>query len=145
MQPQIEQVSETLPPNLQEKSPTSSEGTLKTCNLSVEFALKTIFEVFHKDISIRREEKYLELVGPTVNCDNPFRVIKHQFENHHSNPSFDWNLSQSDIMAMPIRDIMNLIPTYDGNEKALDSFIKKIDRLWEHIADFDENDKNQFL
>lgn len=48
-------------------------------------------------------------------------------------------------MAMPIRDVTKLIPGYDGKEKMLDSFIKKIDRLWTHIAELEEAEKAQFL
>lgn len=32
-----------------------------------------------------------------------------------------------------------------GKKKTLDSFIKKIDKLWNYIAEFDENDRTQFL
>lgn len=46
---------------------------------------------------------------------------------------------------MPIRDVTKLIPKYSGKEKGLDSFIKKIDKLWTHIADFPENEHTQFL
>lgn len=48
-------------------------------------------------------------------------------------------------MAIPIRDITKLIPEYNGKEKGLDSFIKKIDRLWAHIADVPDNERTQFL
>lgn len=48
-------------------------------------------------------------------------------------------------MAMPIRDITNLIPKYDGKEKLLDSFIKKIDRLWTYVTKLEETDREQFL
>lgn len=48
-------------------------------------------------------------------------------------------------MAMSIREITKLLPEYNGKEKTLDSFIKKIDKLWNYIAEFDENDRTQFL
>lgn len=48
-------------------------------------------------------------------------------------------------MAMPIWDITNLIPKYDGKEKLLNSFIKKIDRLWTYVTKLEETDREQFL
>lgn len=48
-------------------------------------------------------------------------------------------------MAMPIRDITNLIPKYDGKEKLLNSFIKKIDRLWTYVTKLEETDRELFL
>lgn len=55
----------------------------------------------------------------------------------------DWEID--DRMAMPIRDITKLIPEYDGEEKGLDSFVKKINKLWDYIADFEVNERAQFL
>lgn len=57
----------------------------------------------------------------------------------------DWSVHSKKMAQMEMRDIVKLIPEYDGKEKTLDTFIKKIDKLWGYIADNDDADKNQLL
>lgn len=55
----------------------------------------------------------------------------------------NWTLTTN--MATPIKEVTDLIKEYNGEEKYLNSFIKNIDKLWVHIADHDNADKNRFL
>lgn len=57
----------------------------------------------------------------------------------------NWSVNSKKMAQMEMRDIVKLVPEYDGKEKFLDTFIKKIDRLWEYIADNEDADKNQLL
>lgn len=73
---------------------------------------------------------------------------KNKEQSAHSSNSniFDWSLSSDFIMAnIPIKDITDLIREYNGNEKDLNSFIKNIDKLWGHIATYENVDKARFL
>lgn len=123
-----------------------SNHTLKTQDLSVNFALNVSFQLIHKDVEIAKEEEQIQVDNPTIPFKDLFTLVKQHFEQPPSNRnSIDWDLEANEKMAMPIRDIIKLIPEYDDKEKTLDSFIKKIDRLWNYTAEFDENDRNQFL
>lgn len=124
---------------------TTKEETEKTIEPLSEYTLKTTIETFRKEILINSEQETITLPGPKVSFPPLFNSIKTQFVKSASNSDEDWELSQSDKMAMPIRDVTRLIPEYDGKEKTLDSFIKKIDKLWTYIAEFDDNDRTQFL
>lgn len=81
--------------------------------------------------------------------DDLISLIKNFIDNFQKekNPSEDnvinWELGPN--MAMPIREITRLIPEYDGAEKNLDIFVIKINRLWLHIAEYEDGDKNQFM
>lgn len=55
----------------------------------------------------------------------------------------DWSLSEN--MAIPIRDITDLIKEFKGDEKELNGFIKNIDKLWNHIIQYEEQDKIRFM
>lgn len=55
------------------------------------------------------------------------------------------NWSFDDKMPTPIKDITDLIKEYKGEEKHLNSFVKNIDKLWNHINDHDNADKDRFL
>lgn len=48
-------------------------------------------------------------------------------------------------MVIPIKDITDLIKGYKGEENDLNSFIKNIDKLWGHIADYEQADKDRFM
>lgn len=112
-------------------------------------SLRTTFEVIRQNVTVKTEQETIVLPGPIVNTDLLFGVIKNQFiERRYRAPEldgYDWDVSQTDNMAMAIRDVTKLIPEYDGKEKALDSFIKKIDRLWAAIAELEDQDRSQFL
>lgn len=131
-----------------EHSPDSadSQETVNTLNLSTAFSLNVTFQIFHKDIILKEEQDIIPLETPIVSIPELVKLIRNQFDPNLSNrDSIDWNYDQPEKMAMQIRDVTKLIPEYDGNEKTLDSFIKKIDKLWSYIAEFDENDRIQFL
>lgn len=88
----------------------------------------------------------IQIENPVVSFLDLFNLLKNQLQANNSNrDSLDWNLERNEKMAMPIRDVTKLIPEYDGEEKALDSFIKKIDKLWNYIEEFEANDRTQFL
>lgn len=53
----------------------------------------------------------------------------------------DWSLG-SLRFTMDIRNWTRLVPEYNGEEKTLDAFIKKINMIWTHI---EVNDRAQFL
>lgn len=124
------------------------EDNFDDLNLSVAFCLKVKTEVFHDKESIDSSDRIIQLIDPTLdlkelldifeNLLNIFLRDRNQFEDIHN-----WNVKPK--MAMPIRDLTKLIPEYDGAEKNLDIFIKKVNKLWLHIAEYDDNDKNQFL
>lgn len=71
------------------------------------------------------------------------------FNNFRSSANgnfFDWSLSSSSIMApIPIKEITDLIREYDGSEDNLNSFVKNTEKLWTHIADYSDEDKNRFM
>lgn len=107
--------------------------------------LRVSLEVFHKNTSVLKSQEDIALNIPIVATQQLFAIIKNQFEPRLEDHS-DWEVESNRTMAqMQIRDVTKLIPEYDGKEKALDSFIKKLDKLWTYIAAFDENDKTQFL
>lgn len=112
-------------------------------------SLRTTFEIIRQNDIVRTAQETVVLPGPIVNTNILFQAIKNQFiEQRYKTTQpdgYDWDLSQSDNMAMAIRDVIKLIPEYDGKEKGLDSFIKKIDRLWAHITDLEDADRAQFL
>lgn len=123
-----------------------SQDTIKTHNLSTDFSLQISFKVFHKNIVLNHFDDSIQILNPVVPFLDLFTLLKSHFEPNNSNrDSLDWNLEQEEKMAMPIRDVTKLIPEYDGKEKALDSFIKKIDKLWNYIEEFEANDRTQFL
>lgn len=58
--------------------------------------------------------------------------------------SFDsWSLDSN--MAIPIKDITDLIKEYKGEDKDLYTFIRNIDKLWTHITAYEQVDKTRFL
>lgn len=135
--------SEADQSKLQDESSPESDDTVKTHNLSVDFTLRTTFQTFHKDVLLEKVEDDIKLPGPSVNFIVLQRAVNGVFQKEHESSS--WELEQADEMAMPIRDVTKLIPEYNGKEKSLDSFVKKIDKLWTYIADFNDNDRTQFL
>lgn len=75
--------------------------------------------------------------------------VQKVFEEDHTkyrnfNDTFDtWSIDTN--MVIPIKDITDLIKEYKGEEKDLNSFIKNIDKLWGHIADYEQTDKDRFM
>lgn len=135
--------SEQAQSNLQDESSPDSAETVKTHDLSVDFSLRTTFQTFHKNVLLETVEHDTQLEGPSVNFIVLQKAVKSVFQKEHESSS--WELSEPGKMAMPIRDVTKLIPEYNGKESSLDSFIKKIDKLWNYIAEFEENDRTQFL
>lgn len=126
-------------------SSSDSQDTGRTHDLIAEFFINVSFEVFHKNVVVDKFNDTIQIEDPVVSFSDLFGLLKNQFLPNSNRDSLDWNLEQNEKMAMPIRDVTKLIPEYDGKEKALDSFIKKIDKLWNYIEDFEANDRTQFL
>lgn len=77
---------------------------------------------------------------------NQSRDFRKNSENSINSNLFNWSLSGSSAMApIPIREITDLIREYDGNDDTLNSFIKNTEKLWIHIADYSDEDKNRFM
>lgn len=124
----------------------SSKDTIQTHDLSTTFFLRVSFQVFHKDVEISQSTEDIPLPSALVSFKQLVYAIRSQVDREIVNQdSVDWNVEPDNKMAMSIRDVTSLIPEYNGNEKSLDSFIKKIDKLWAYITEFEDDDKTQFL
>lgn len=103
----------------------------------IESSVKNSFSP-SKSLNVQSEK----LVQSQQNQTNEAGVDqKHEHFNLHFGA--DWSLSEN--MAIPIKDITELIKEYKGEEKELNTFIKNIDKLWNHIAQYDDHDKTRFL
>lgn len=118
-------------------------------NISTNFLLKINIEIFHDKVSINQLERILDIDDPSIELKSLAELIKDYVNalGRERTPSEDSAINWRPFpkMAMAIRDITKLIPEYKGDEKGLDIFIKKVNKLWTHIAEYEENDKNQFL
>lgn len=70
--------------------------------------------------------------------ETPYRDI------HLRNPEL-WSLSQPTEMAIPIKDITDLIKEYKGESKDLNTYVRNIDHLWKHIENYEAADKARFM
>lgn len=123
------------------------ELTAKVENISLsntEYTLTTTLQYYAGETLTFSEQETIPLPTPIVVFQPLFDSIKEHFAES-SVHSKDWEVSQSKVMSMPIRDVTKLIPEYDGKEKAMNSFIKKIDKLWLSIAALNDQEKGQFL
>lgn len=121
-------------------------------NLSTDFTLKVQTETLHGNISIKSESESIKISDPTLNIQQLFKkfpkestkkkTLSRQNQNFIEN-NLDWEVEPR--MALEMRDIIKLIPEYNGEEKSLDTFIRKINKLWEFLQNMEENDRVQFL
>lgn len=132
----------------QTESSISPESSLKKGNFITFNIDYNIFEdnisVFKDSctFSISNENKKISQHNVKDNIQKSFTEAKEtELQNYHS--LSNWSLSLN--MAIPIKDITDLIKEYKGEEKGLNSFIKNIDKLWTHIENYDQGDKTRFL
>lgn len=113
-----------------------------------EHKLRVSLEILEDKNSVEKLENELLLDNPELSLAGLLENI----QNFPNNPDIpikvdedieDWQVHEE--MAMPIRDITKLIPEFNGEEKNLDIFVKKVNRLWTHIDLYPQNEKNQFL
>lgn len=122
------------------------------------------YEIFHDNKSIEldrfsinlNEHKKLENYRPIIesglkSCFIPLSELDNsQDSGEHSenktpyNSFFNWSIG-SNMAAIPIKSITDLIKEYKGDEKELNTFIKNIDKLWNYIATYEQNDKAHFM
>lgn len=118
-------------------------------NISAIFHLRAKFEILHDTEVVNESQKQILLSDPTLNLNELIDSIQNIINSleKEKTPSeeeaYNWEFKAK--MAMPIRDITKLIPEYDGAEKNLDIFVKKVNKLWQHIAEYEDHDKNQFM
>lgn len=125
-----------------ENSPEHNENELT----SDRYFLKSHLQIIHNDQVVDENTETFPVDDPLIQAQDlntDFRTRLLDLNRSVRNSIEDWPVEPD--MAMPIRDITKLIPEFDGNEKTLDTFIKKINRLWDHIVDYEDNDKNQFM
>lgn len=90
-------------------------------------------------------------ITSTIDLSSVHRLLLEELNNYFNQEklSLELNLenwSISDNMAdIPIKDITDLIKEYKGEEKDLNTFIKNIDKLWNYIDGYTQNDKNRFM
>lgn len=112
--------------------------------------IKVEYEIFHNDSSVELDTFSIDVPNQYF-CENYRPIIESNLRqslyapNHRLRRASVSNWSLSDNMAIPIKDITDLIREYKGEEDGLNSFIKNIDKLWNHIATYDAADMARFL
>lgn len=129
----------------------SNSESEENLNLSRVFHLNVTLEVLHDNVPINEIKQQIALENPVQNLERLINTIEENINNLEQNntPSeqdaIDWQVQPDMAQAMPIREITKLIPEYNGEEKGLDIFVKKVNKLWLHIAGYEDGDKSQFL
>lgn len=125
-------------------------------NEKYQFFVKIGYEVyFHKKV-IKNLHTTIPLLDPDTDIPDIEGIFRTTlkgltaeteaplFPSINFNNAEDWSLSSFD-MAIPIKEITELVKEYDGDPKKLNTFVKNIDRLWNHINGYEDVDKDRFM
>lgn len=110
------------------------------------YDIKVKYEIV-QDLEIIKSNGF-ELTSNTLQIETVRNLIEYNVRKSiippkHLSDLSDWSISSN--MAMPIKDVTDLITEYKGDEKHLNSFIKNIDALWTSIVAYDAAEKKRFL
>lgn len=114
---------------------------------STNLTFKATYDLNKNNETIKRRVVSLPITTSTENLiDKSLSPNKSsEFESSAYNWSFHTD-SFRPMARMTIKEVTNLIRDYDGsNEKELNIFIKNIDRLWQYIAEYTEEEKEIFM
>lgn len=110
------------------------------------------YKIINNQEIIKEKEIEIPLSNPNIKIPNIQKIFEDVIENKTENQNIDdWTIStpseKSDsIMGdVPMDIIVGMIQEYDGNEKELNIFINKINRLWNHIENNPQAEKNRFM
>lgn len=108
------------------------------------------FEYYKKDIKTQetnKESKINSSSNESINTSISTKQITTENNSEIPNKNiFDWRYeTESNMAAMSIKDVTDLIKEFNGEKKTLVTFTKNISKLWEFIEEYSENDKNRFL
>lgn len=143
--------SSTTAPKLPSFNPNKNSAIPSTSSPKADCTLE---ELLDNILRLQREQSTNRKCISTDNLNNILTDYNsfNQYTNTYIRNLTDWSYSQNtrtnssnSNMATPIKEITDLIKEYKGEEKHLHSFIKNIDKLWAHIANHEQNDKNRFL
>lgn len=114
------------------------------------------YELFHGKKSIKTLSTTIPLKDPNTevpDLNNIFRTtlgelaedIETQYKDIHFKNSELWSFSEHTDMAIPIKDITDLIKECKGEAKDLNTYVRNIDHLWKHIETYEAADKTRFM
>lgn len=106
------------------------------------YNIRVAYEIIQNTNTVESNDFTFELANPQ--SENLQPIIERNIRQslcRQPNPNFFGLIN----MAIPIKDITDLIKEYKGDEKELNSFIKNIDKLWTHIRTYEEADKSRFM
>lgn len=110
-------------------------------------------QILHESIPISLETIETKITNPTLNLKDVVSLLNTSLQNINQTqkPNNLDNLSEDSSVnnwrfqqkaGMDIQGLVKLVPEYNGDEKTLDSFVKKINTLWQQVA---IDDRNQLL
>lgn len=118
---------------------------------SAETYLIIEYRLVRNSETINQQTDFCFAINPNVEIPTIHQIFTKAINDHFQEEERNIlthslnNWSLSDMADIPIKDITDLIKEYKGDEKELNAYVKNIDRLWKHIENYTEADKNRFL
>lgn len=139
--------------NLVHKIASTSEIALNPPSDSIEpeFHVKIQYQVCRKGEVLKEKAVTLPLADPNIEIPDPLPIFENALNKSQLNNTIDdWTLSTpSDVSItmgdVPIEVIVSMIQEYSGDERDLNIYINKIDRLWKHIENNPAGEKARFM